>query len=190
MCMTNNLETSVSWLERLVESPADADWQPLVRIYLPLISNWCVRAGVLNTDIDDIAQDVLIVVIRRVDEFQRGHVGAFRGWLRMILANHLKNYFRAQTRRNSLLPLDDVADSNSELSRIFDREHDMHLALRAMSIVKPDFQESTWLAFLGQVVEGRSAHEVAEELQLSLNAVIKAKSRVLRRIRNELRHLI
>jgi RNA polymerase sigma-70 factor (ECF subfamily) len=89
-----------------------------------------------------------------------------------------------------LLPLDDVSDPNSELSRSFDREHDTLLALRAMSLVKPDFQASTWLAFLGQVVEGRNAHEVSEELQMSLNAVIKAKSRVLRRIRTELQYLI
>jgi len=188
--MTDNLETSVSWLGRLVESPADADWQRLVHIYSPLISKWCFRAGVSIADIDDIVQDVLIVVIRRVNEFRHAHFGAFRGWLRVILANHLKNYFRAQTHRNSLLPLDDVSDPNSELSRSFGREHDTLLALRAMGLVKPDFQASTWLAFLGQVVEGRNAHEVSEELQMSLNAVIKAKSRVLRRIRAELQYLL
>ena len=56
-------ETSLTWLGRLIESPDGADWQRLSDLYAPLLRNWAVRAGVPVSDVDDVTQDVLIVVI-------------------------------------------------------------------------------------------------------------------------------
>ena len=131
-------------------------------------------------------QDVLIVVLRRVCDFQHRHTGAFRGWLRVIFVNHLKKYFRDQAKNVCLFRLDDATDPSSALSHFFDHEHDMYVAHRAMQIAEKDFSEITWAAFRRQVVEGHSTLQVAQDLQLSINAVLKAKSRVLKRIRKEL----
>ena len=52
--------------------------------------------------------------------------------------------------------------------------------------MRGDFAETTWRAFRLHVLEGRPAAAVAAETGLSLNSVLLAKSRVLKRLRQEL----
>ena len=183
------METSLSWLGRLATAPNGPDWRRLVDVYGPLLRGWLTRAGVPTGDHDDLVQEVMVVVVRRVGEFDHRGPGAFRGWLRGILANHIKKFFRDRP----ILPdidLDAIADPDSVLGRQWDREHDEHLAGRALRAAEPDFAPATWQAFRRQIVDGRPAAEVAAELGLSLNAVLVAKSRVLKRIRSELVGLV
>lgn len=183
-------ETSLSWLTRLSKTPSEADWQHLNQVYASLLSGWCARAGVPSGDRDDLVQEVLIVVVRRVNEFQHLHAGAFRGWLRAILANHLRHYFRKHAQCPCKLSLEDVCQDNSQLSRQLDQEHDEFIARRAMQIVQKDFSPATWEAFRAQVLFGHSAADTAENLGITINAAAKAKCRVLKRIRQELQHLL
>jgi RNA polymerase sigma-70 factor (ECF subfamily) len=183
------VETSLTWLGRLVTAPADGDWKQLLDAYGPLLHGWLARAGVPAADRDDLVQDVLMVVVRRVGEFERRGPGAFRAWLRGILANHLKKFFRTRADRPAV-DLEAITDGESVLGRQWDREHDEYHAARAMRAVEGDFAPATWAAFRRQVIDGRCAAEVATELGLSLNAVILAKSRVLKRLREELSGLL
>src|SRR5215813_8996233 len=90
------METSVSLLERLAGAPTDDDWRRLDALYRPLLRAWMARAGVPASDVDDLVQDVLFVVSQKIGRFERRGKGAFRGWLRTILANLVRNYFRGQ----------------------------------------------------------------------------------------------
>jgi len=51
--------------------------------------------------------------------------------------------------------------------------------------VQPDFHPTTWEAFRRFAVDGLPAAHVAEELGLTENAVFQAKSRILKRLRQE-----
>jgi RNA polymerase sigma-70 factor (ECF subfamily) len=179
----------LTWLGRLVAAGSHDDWERLMAVYEPLLKIWLMRAGVHAADADDLVQEVLIVVVRRVAEFDRQHSGAFRGWLRAILANHLKKYFRQRPKIVAQLDLEQLCQSDSRLARDLDSEHDEFLARRALQTVQRDFSTATWNAFRRQVLDGESPEVVASELGLTLNAVIKAKSRVLKRVRDELRGL-
>ena len=55
----------------------------------------------------------------------------------------------------------------------------------ARMVVQPDFNPKTWKAFQRFGVDGVPAGRVAEELGMTENAVILAKSRVLKRLREE-----
>ena len=55
-----------------------------------------------------------------------------------------------------------------------------------MKMVSAEFQPVTWKAFSEYVVAGRDPGAVAKELGLSKTAVYIAKSRVLRRLRDEI----
>ena len=179
------METSLTWLGRLTGSPTESDWKQLLDVYGPLLAGWLTRSGVPAADRDDLVQEVLMVVVRRVGEFDRRGPGAFRAWLRGILANHLKKYFRDRPQSGPAIDLDAVA-ADSVLGQQWDQEHDEHLAARALKLVEGDFAPATWAAFCRQVFDGRSAPEVAGELGMSVNAVLLAKSRVLKRLRAEL----
>jgi RNA polymerase sigma-70 factor (ECF subfamily) len=63
------------------------------------------------------------------------------------------------------------------------------LARHAMKIMEADFEPATWRACWETAVMERKAEEVGQELGLSVAAVYVAKSRVLRRLRQELQGL-
>ncbi len=58
-----------------------------------------------------------------------------------------------------------------------------------LTLVEPHFEPNTWKAFCRVALEGLRADVVAQEMGISKNAVIVAKSRVLSRLRQELRGL-
>jgi RNA polymerase sigma-70 factor (ECF subfamily) len=184
------VQTSLTWLGRLTDAPTEGDWKQLLDVYGSLVHGWLGRAGIPLADRDDLVQEVLMVVVRRVSEFDHRGPGAFRAWLRSILANHLKKYFRDRPPSSPAVDLDAVASADSMLGQQWDREHDEHLAARALRLVQADFAPATWAAFCRQVLDGRPATEVADELGLSVNSVLLAKSRVLKRLRGELAGLV
>ncbi len=185
------MDTSASLLERLRAGPNPAGWRQLVDLYAPLIRSWLGRHFLQAVDSDDLAQQVLTVVVRKLPSFQHsGRPGAFRAWLRGITVNTLRSFWRSRAQPTAAGGFDDLLDRledpASDLSRLWDREHDEYVAASLLRRVQVDFTPSTWQAFLRHVLEGAPAMQVAEELGLSLNSVLLAKSRVLKRLRQEL----
>jgi DNA-directed RNA polymerase specialized sigma24 family protein len=87
---------------------------------------------------------------------------------------------------NFLRKLDELQSPESTLSKLWDREHDEHVVASLLRRVQGDFAPSTWQAFQRHVLEGAQAESVAGELGLSLNSILLAKSRVLKRLRQEM----
>ena len=86
--------------------------------------------------------------------------------------------------------LDELESPDSALSQLWDHEHDQHVAAARIQRVQGDFMPVTWEAFRRHVTKGEPAVEVAKALDLSLNSVLLAKSRVLKRLRQELAGLV
>jgi RNA polymerase sigma-70 factor, ECF subfamily len=184
--------TSLSLLDRLkVARPDASDWNRLQGIYLPLIQRWLNRVPGLGDEAADLAQEVLIVVFREVPRFDRRREGSFRAWLRQVTINKVRTYCRKRQRRPTVGLdsaygfLEQLSDPNGELARDWDRDHDKHVVERLLALVQPTVSSTTWAAFQRFGVDGIPANRVAEEMGLSENAVILAKSRVLRRLREE-----
>jgi RNA polymerase sigma-70 factor (ECF subfamily) len=186
-------DTSASFLDRLRQQPDESGWQKLVDLYVPLIRGWLRRHAGLNQDADDLVQEVLTVVVRRLPEFaHQGRTGSFRRWLRTITVNCLRDYWKAGRKRpratgdsDFLYVLEQLEDPTSSLSQTWDREHDRHVTQQLLEMIRPRFEANTWQAFQRLAIDGASPDEVAVELGLSVNAVFIAKSRVLARLRQE-----
>jgi RNA polymerase sigma-70 factor, ECF subfamily len=184
--------TSLSLLDRLkVSRPETADWSRLQGIYLPLIERWLGRVPGLGNESADLAQEVLIVVFREVPRFDRRREGSFRAWLRQMTVNRIRGY-RRKRRRQPVTGLDAadgflerLSNPNDDLAREWDRDHDKHVVQKLLALVQPAVSPTTWEAFQRFAVDGIPALRVAEELGLSENAIILAKSRVLKRLRQE-----
>jgi RNA polymerase sigma-70 factor (ECF subfamily) len=81
--------------------------------------------------------------------------------------------------------VEELESPDSALSRLWDREHNEHVVGVLMERVQSDFKPATRTAFRRHVTEGEPAVQVAEALGLSVNSVLLAKSRVLKRLRQE-----
>src|SRR5438067_13263914 len=93
-------ETSASLLERLRQSPDATSWQRLVDLYAPLIRRWLRKHLALEQDAEDVQQEVLGVLVRKLPQFRRQpRPGAFRRWLRSITVNCLREHWRRQRGR-------------------------------------------------------------------------------------------
>jgi RNA polymerase sigma-70 factor (ECF subfamily) len=179
-------------LDRLKAAPPDAsDWGRLHDVYLPLIRSWVERVPGLGTEAADIVQEVFAVVIRELPSFERQREGSFRTWLRRITVNRVRTYRKRRDRFPALGLdvtegfLDHLAAPDSELARQWDHEHDQHVFQKLLAVVRPDFSPATWLAFERFALDGRPAAQVAAELGVTENAVLRAKARILKRLREE-----
>ncbi|MCA8992223.1 MAG: sigma-70 family RNA polymerase sigma factor [Planctomycetaceae bacterium] len=186
-------ETSLSLLSRLRQSPESESWDRLVRLYTPLINAWLRKYDVQANDADDLVQEVLLAVSKDLGKFEHaGQPGAFRGWLKAIMVNRLRKFWRFRDRNPQARGESDIDarlalldDPASQITVLWNREHDQYVLQQLLAIVEPQFESTTWKAFRRVVLDGAKPGDVAQELGISLNAVCLAKSRVTRRLRQE-----
>jgi RNA polymerase sigma-70 factor, ECF subfamily len=185
------METPASLLERLkLPAPQDA-WDRFVRIYTPFIYHWARQAGLQTADAADLVQDVLTTLLRTIPTFHYDKQRSFRAWLRTVTMNCWRDRCRRLATRpmGSLPNPEEIAepDTDGSFSEI---EYRRQLVARALELMQVEFQPATWKACWEFVVNSRSAADVARELKISENAVYIAKSRVLRRLHEELHGLL
>jgi RNA polymerase sigma-70 factor (ECF subfamily) len=178
-------------LQRLRTDPDEDSWRRLVDLYKPFLQNWCRQQSLQAAEIDDVVQDVLAVLVQELKGFEHNNrQGAFRLWLRSIALNRLRAHLRRRRSLNGVAgngdAIDELADSRLDLEVQWEREHDQFIVRRAMELLEMDFTPMTWSAFRRQVVDCVKPEAVADELGMSINAVVLAKFRVMRRLKQEL----
>ncbi len=185
-------ETSLSLLERVASRGDGEAWNRLVDVYTPVLHGWLRRYEVLApADVDDLVQDVLLAVSKEMPHFQaNGQPGAFRGWLRAILVNRLRHFWRSRQHRPQAVggsdfvkQLEQLSDGQSQITQFWEQEHDRHVMQRLLALAEPRFAPITWQAFRLQALEGISAEETASQLHIPLHSVYAAKSRALKMLR-------
>lgn len=183
--------TPVSLLQRLRQPPADDAWRRFVELYTPLLYYWACRWGLSNADAADLVQDVFLLLLRKMPEFEYDPNHSFRSWLRTVMANKLN-----EQKRRARLPLepDDAALAQQVtpdgIDDLAEAEYRRHLTVRTLKLMEVEFRPATWRACWEVVVNSRPADAVAAELGMSVGAVYAAKTRVLRRLRQELDGLL
>lgn len=172
-----------------------AAWERLVKLYAPLVAGWCRRLNVPEQDIADVLQDVFTAVSRNVERFRKDSPqDTFRGWLAVITRNKVNDYHRRRVDQPVAAGGTEAALRLSQVPELPDEIDSLNLAdaafgevlRKALAAIQGEFQERTWQAFWGVVVEDRSPADVAAQLQMRPGTVRVAKSRVLLRLRTEL----
>jgi RNA polymerase sigma-70 factor (ECF subfamily) len=190
-------QTSTGLLRRAQADESDA-WQLLVQTYSRRIYRWCRQAGLQPADAANVVQEVLRAVARKLGDFHRDRVGdTFRGWLRRITQNKLRDHHRNLSRqldqpvggtdahrRVERLPFAEVtqqsqATASGASSCLALSQWGQHLVDR----IRAEISDRDWRLFWRVVVDGQSAAEAGEEFGLTANAVRLVKMRVLRRLR-------
>jgi RNA polymerase sigma-70 factor (ECF subfamily) len=181
-------------LARVQADEPDA-WDRCVQLYAPLVLHWCRSRGLQDPNVADVFQEVFRAVVANVQRFRKEQPGdTFRGWLRRITQNKVRDHFRRRdgeaqgvggsSARDRLAQLPWPQPPGDDLGS--DDAAERALVGRALALIRDEFEERTWRAFWRTAVEGRAAKDVATDLGMSAGAVRVAKSRVLHRLREEL----
>jgi RNA polymerase sigma-70 factor (ECF subfamily) len=175
-------------------------WERLVSLGMPLVLRWCRRGGVPDADAPDVAQEVFRAVARTLGAFRRDRPGdSFRGWLRKITLNKVRDYWKRRRRAGPAAEggsdaqerLQEVPEEVSSVSDASDEAEESRLLYRrAVELLQSAVDKTTWQAFWQVEVEGRRPAEVASALGMTVNAVYLAKARVRKRLREEFADLL
>jgi RNA polymerase sigma-70 factor (ECF subfamily) len=149
---------------------------------------------VRDEDADDVLQEVFGAVAWSVAGFQAERAGTtFRAWLRGITRNKLLEHLR---RRGRHPEAQGGTDAHRQLAALPDAAEDdppeevSDLYHRALELVRGEFENRTWEAFWRATVDGHPVDLIAADLGVSTAAVRKSKSRVLRRLKEEVGDLL
>ncbi|MFO0811411.1 MAG: sigma-70 family RNA polymerase sigma factor [Gemmataceae bacterium] len=188
--------TPLSLLERARANDPDA-WSRLVQLYRPLVAFWCMRGRIPASDVEDVAQETVAAAAAGLARFRHDRPGdTFRGWLRAITRNQVLLWLR---RNHDRAPARGGSDAWRELCEVPDplpgpgSEEDAEvgqLYRRALEQVRAGFEEQTWRAFWLTAIEDRSPAAISAELGMTPAAIRQAKSRVLRRLKDEMGDLL
>jgi RNA polymerase sigma-70 factor (ECF subfamily) len=180
--------TPISLLERLKRPGDAAAWERFVALYAPLLYHWVRRAGLQEADAADLVQEVFAVLVAKLPEFVYDRDKSFHGWLRTVVMNRWRD-----RRKKKTVPPAGAEESEpftpDPLETFIEREFRGRLALRALQIMRADFQPATYQAVWELVVDARPAADVSREHGFTLGALYAAKCRVLARLRQELQGL-
>jgi RNA polymerase sigma-70 factor (ECF subfamily) len=186
--------TRPSLLVRIRDAGDKEAWRQFVAVYAPLVYRFARRCRLQDADAADVTQEVLKAVARssrRLDYDPRR--GSFRAWLLTVVRSKLCNFVTCSKRRRkeaaeAPVALEDLPAPEEEQA-LWDLEYERRIFAWAAALVRPTFEESSWQAFWATAVEGKSGKETALALGMSVGAVYIAKSRILARLREHIRHL-
>ena len=181
--------TSATLLEQLRGMNRATAWVRFVNLYTPILREWAERRGFQAADAADLVQNVLVKLMYEVPRYRPVAGRSFRAWLAQLLTNAGHDYRRRKATRAlpSAVGLAEVGrEENNPVEELEEADYKQQLLRRGLDVVRADFNDQTWAAFSGVMLEERSAEAIAAQLGISENAVYLARHRVLTRLRQEL----
>lgn len=195
--MTQSDATRPSLLVRIRDARDRQAWGQFVEIYAPLVYKTARRRGLQDSDAADLTQEVLRSVTGAVGrlDYDPGK-GKFRSWLLTVTRNALNSFFESQRRLprgtgdSAVQAWLEERPAPEEESAAWDREYQDRLLAYAAEQVRGSFEDATWQAFWQTAVEGKPGKDVAASLGMTVGAVYIARSRVLSRVKEQVRPLL
>lgn len=192
----NESVTSVSLLTRLRQSHRDdVSWREFVTRYGRRIYEWCIGRGLQAADAEDVTQDILVKLAALLCQFEYNPQLSFRGWLRTVTENAVKDHLRGIHQRKMSAGGSEIwrrlvqVEAVQELTARLDGAFDLELAEEAMSRVRARVAPNRWLAWQLTAREGHSGAEVAAELSMKVASVYTARNQIQEMIREEVERL-
>jgi RNA polymerase sigma factor (sigma-70 family) len=180
----------------LLNNPTDADcWNAFVDRYAPKIYGWCRQWRLQEADAKDVTQEVLAQLVRKLRTFTYDpHKGTFRGWLKTLTHHAWCDYLEDRRRAGGgkgpeVLARLDTVEARQDLLEALAEVFDLELLAEAQARVQLQVSPRDWKIFQELAVEGRPGPAVARELGMTVTAVLMARSRVQKRLRQEIRRL-
>jgi RNA polymerase sigma factor (sigma-70 family) len=183
-------------LRTLIKLETDVDsWREFVRFYSPVIYGFARKRGLKDAGAANVMRAVLRSVARGAGTVEYNpKCETTSAWLYSVTCDQIRHLLSTQKNRSrgtgdSCSQINSAADHQTEPDSDWELEYQRQLAVKAMESVKQQFDSLAWQAFWKTAIDGRPALDVGLELRMPPGEVYVAKSRVLVRLREEVRHL-
>jgi RNA polymerase sigma factor (sigma-70 family) len=152
------------------------------------------KQGLQDADAADLAQEVLGAVAGAVGGLEYDpQCGAFRNWLFTIVRRKLYNWRAAQGNRtrgsgdSATHRLLEQCPASQGTEAVWEAEWEQRLFAWACVQVRRDVTDSTWQAFWRTAIDDQPGKQVAADLEMTVAAVYRARSRALARLKELVR---
>jgi RNA polymerase sigma-70 factor (ECF subfamily) len=199
---TDLIPTRRTLLTRLKDWGDQAGWQEFFDTYWRLIYGVAVKAGLTDTEAQEVVQETFLEVAKKMPGFRYDPaLGSFKGWLLHTTRWKISAQFkrRRRERREIHLPEDNgtttralerLADPISfDWDKVWEAEWERNLLEAALEKVKLRVSPAQFEIFYLHVLKERPVREVAATLEVSAGQVYLARHRVGRLLKSELRRL-
>jgi RNA polymerase sigma-70 factor (ECF subfamily) len=140
----------------------------LYKRFFRVVRAWSRALGGKSSDPDDIAQNVFVVVYRRLSDFDGNNVA---GWLYRITLNQVRDHKRSAWERFRGYADADLLDEVASPFMTPAKALEVRRELAAVSETLAQFSDHTQAAFLSFEVEGYTSKELAARHRTSVSAI-------------------
>jgi RNA polymerase sigma factor (sigma-70 family) len=187
--------TRSSLLARLRHDPLnDAAWEEFVEHYGRHIYRWCRRWRLQDADAEDVAQEILLKLARKLRDFAYNPKSSFRGWLKTVAHHAWRDFVDGQDRARPIADehiweLLRSVEAREDLIQKLEEAFDFELLEAAKVQVRLRVAPHTWEAFRLVAIEGLPVAEVAAKVDMQVAMVYVAKSKVQKMLQEEVQKL-
>lgn len=195
------LPTRRSLLSRLRDLNDAASWRDFFETYWKLIYRAAVRAGLSDADAQEVVQETIILVSRKIGEFRYDPtIGSFKGWLLRITRWRILSHVRKHHRGPPTGPLPEESgnegfiegfpeSANDPITALWEAEWQQNLVDAAIERAKRKVKPKHFQIFELNVVRQWPAAKVAKTLGVNTAQVHLVKHRVSALIKREVKRL-
>lgn len=192
--------TMIGLIDRLKRDESDA-WQEWVSLYHPFLLRRLLASGEQTADAEDIIQEILQVVQKKIAQFNReenGQKGAFRNWLWKVTTNCRRNYHRTRQSQQRADPqggsealgfLAQQVDNSNDLEQEWKQAHQQYLIQHVLDLAKKSVPSETWMVFQRRIIDKIPYEQLIQEMNISLSSAYNRVKRVREFIRLQLSEL-
>lgn len=193
------IPTRKSLLSRLKDWNDQESWKVFFDTYWKLIYNAGLKAGLSDAEAQDVVQETVISVSKKIPEFQYDAAkGSFKNWLLRLTSWRIGDQLRKRERSNAAVSysapgtatVESVADPVSlRLETTWDEEWEKNLMDAAIERIKKKVDPTQYQIFDLYVFKDWPVVKIARALKINPGKVYLARHRIARLIKKEVAHL-
>jgi len=187
--------TSATLLARLRHDPSnEAAWDEFVEHYGRHIHRWCRQWRLQDADAEDVAQEILLKLARKLRDFHYDPTSSFRGWLKTVAHHAWRDFVDGRglarpVANEQVWQLLQSVEAREDLIQRLEKAFDHELLEMAKVQVRLRVAPHTWEAFRLAAIDGCPVVEVAAKVQMQVAMVYVAKSKVQKMLQEEIQKL-
>lgn len=195
------IPTRVTLLNRLKNIDDQESWRDFFDTYWKLIYGCALRYGLTEAEAEEVVQETVIEVSRKMPAFQYDPSQSFKGWLLHTTRWRIQDQLRKRKRAGALAVqrveketgTDAVAQvpdpSGDYLDTMWEEEWQRNLMSAALDKVKSQVKPRQYQIFDLYVIKEWPVEKVAQTLKVSSGQVYLAKFKICRLLKKEIKAL-